>query len=100
MSDEPRRRRFPRLIVIATVLLVMLAAVVSWNLRMPANDPQVQAIRQQGYPVTLAEWDAWYTKVPDAENLALVYTNAFARIATASNDFQGIKNETWIPKRG
>src|SRR6476620_4909479 len=100
MNELPRRKRFPRLMLIATLLIIILISAIAWNFHTPANDPQVQAIRQQGYPVTLRELDVWYGKVPDEQNLALVYTNVFAQIALASNAFNKIKEDSWVPKRG
>jgi len=48
----------------------------------------------------LRELDEWYSKIPDDENVALVYTNVFAKIALASNAFNKIKEDSWVPKRG
>ena len=49
-------------------------------------DPQlnlkIDAIRQAGYPVTLAELDAWYAKPPPTENGATLYGDAFAELAS------------------
>jgi hypothetical protein len=41
-------------------------------------DAKLAAIRQAGYPVTLEEMMRWLPAVPDAENQALLLTNAFA----------------------
>ncbi len=41
-------------------------------------DAKLAAIRQAGYPVTLEEMIRWLPVVPDAENRALLLTNAFA----------------------
>ena len=46
-----------------------------------------QDARAQGYPVTLEELDAWYPAVPDAENAALVYQEAFALMQAVDPDF-------------
>ena len=49
-------------------------------------DPQlnlkIDAIRQAGDPVTLAELDAWYVKPPPAENGATLYADAFTALAS------------------
>ena len=44
-------------------------------------DSKLDAIRQAGYPVTLAELNAWYVEPPTAENAASVYAEAFAALA-------------------
>jgi len=42
---------------------------------------KLDAIRQAGYPVTLAELDGWYVEPPAAENAAPLYAKAFAALA-------------------
>jgi hypothetical protein len=46
-----------------------------------ATDPRLAAIRQAGYPVTLAEVNAWYAQTPEAENSARLYLEAFDALA-------------------
>jgi hypothetical protein len=99
MSDS-RPKRFPRVRVILAVFLIILISLLAWNLRNSNDDSQAEAIRKQGYPATLVELDNWYRKIPDNENAALIYTNAFAKIALASNAFDQIREDSWIPKRG
>ena len=60
------------------MLLFVLAAIIVWNLFGPHADARLDAIRQQGYPVTLAELDSWYKAVPEKQNNALIYEKAFA----------------------
>src|SRR2546426_3516321 len=79
-------------------VLLILAGVILWNLHTPRRDPRIDAIRKQGYPVTLAELDAWYPRVPDGENAALIYTNAFAR--TSMDNKAGWPDKSWLPPRG
>lgn len=67
-----------RLAALGICFVLVLAGVVVWSLCHPRHDPRIEAIRQAGQPVTLAELDASYPRVPDAQNAALVYTNAFA----------------------
>lgn len=55
-----------------------MAGVIGWAVLHPHRDPRIEAIREAGQPVTLAELDAWYPRIPDAQNAALIYTNAFA----------------------
>ena len=57
---------------------LLLAVWVFSSLFVPHGDLIVETIRNQGYPASLAELDAWYPSVPPGENAALVYTNAFA----------------------
>src|SRR5216117_996261 len=41
---------------------------------------KMEAIRQAGYPVTLAELHAWYAEPPAGENGAAAYQQAFAAL--------------------
>lgn len=52
--------------------------VVATNDLRAQIDAKLAAIRQAGYPVTLEEMMRWLPAVPDAENQALLLTNAFA----------------------
>ncbi|MCC6697902.1 MAG: hypothetical protein IT365_19910 [Candidatus Hydrogenedentes bacterium] len=42
-----------------------------------------QQIRDAGQPLTLEEWDAYYPAVPDEENAALIYQQAFVQLEEA-----------------
>ena len=44
-------------------------------------NPKIEAIRQAGYPVTLAELNEWYAEPPPTENAASLYGEAFGAIA-------------------
>jgi type II secretory pathway pseudopilin PulG len=44
---------------------------------------RLEAIRQAGQPVTLAELNAWYPEPPAGENAAPLYAEAFAALAVA-----------------
>src|SRR5580765_2684204 len=44
-------------------------------------NPRLDAIRQAGYPVTLAELNESYAEPPAAENAALIYAEAFAALS-------------------
>src|ERR1041385_1543521 len=89
-----------RLLSRLALILLILVAMLAWNLRTPTNDLQAEMIRQQGYPITLTELDSWYDKVPDNQNAALLYTNAFAKLTLASNAFYRVREDAWVPKRG
>ncbi len=58
--------------------LLLLAALV-WGVFLRGDDSGLEAVRAQGFPVTLAELNAWYAPVPPADNGALVYVEAFAQ---------------------
>jgi hypothetical protein len=66
-----------RLTASVATLLLLLAGFIGWNLLDPGTDPRIEAMRRKGYPVNLAELDAWYKAVPVSENVALAYGNAF-----------------------
>ena len=96
VTDTPSKsRRFSRRPLLTFSLLLILFCFFAWNLRTPFHDSQIEAIRALGYPITLKELDEWYRKPPDAENAALIYTNAFEKISTASNAFDQITG--WTP---
>ncbi|MGA2863760.1 MAG: hypothetical protein ABSF95_04670 [Verrucomicrobiota bacterium] len=90
-----------RLKGLGAVVVLLLGGSLVWSLCVPHTDVRVEAIRKKGYPVTLAELDAWYPAVPPAENAALVYTNAFALLAADSglNTGASFMASTW-PLRG
>jgi len=59
-------------------LVFVLVAVTVWNVFSRHVDAQLDAIRQQGYPVTLTELDNWYQAVPASQNNARIYEQVFA----------------------
>jgi hypothetical protein len=59
-------------------LLLVLAAIVAWNLFTPHADARLDAIRRKGYPVTLAELNNWYQPILDSQNNARIYEQVFA----------------------
>jgi hypothetical protein len=69
--------RRKRLAVPGVGVALVLIAWVLCSLFRPHRDLVAEALRQQGYPVSLSGLDAWYPSVPSSENAALVYTNAF-----------------------
>ncbi len=73
-----------------TVLLLMIvAALVVKNLVSPTQDPRLGAIRRAGFPVTLAELNTYYPTVPDQENAALVFNQAFELDLFTNSIFEG-----------
>jgi len=89
-----------RLAVVGIVVVLALAGFVSCNLRTQRHDPHLEAIRQAGYPATPAELDAWYPAVPDSENVALVFTNAFALLAPPNASSSTLLDDIPLPARG
>jgi hypothetical protein len=89
-----------RLAALGAGVVLLLAASVVWGLFVPHADPCVEAIRKRGYPVSLAELDAWYPSVPTAENAALVYTNAFALLTNSEGPITNFMSKSWLPALG
>ena len=96
---EPRRRiRLKVWHWIAFVLLLLfVAGIVAVKIRRHGLEKEIAhelaAIRARGEPVTLEELDAWYPKVPDAENAALVLTQALARLPRRNHDEHYVTND-------
>lgn len=73
---KPWRRR------ISLVALILSILFIGWRLilnRLLAAE--MAAIHERNYPVTLAELDRWYPRVPIQENSALVLRKAFASLS-------------------
>jgi hypothetical protein len=92
----PRRRRTINLVPVvilvsgAVVCLVLVASFLHW--RMGAHravDEGLAKVRAKGQPVNWTELDHWYPSVPEAENAALVYTQAFAILKSTFKPGQG-----------
>lgn len=64
-----------QVILISAVLALVVGGVAV--LMRERSDPRLEAIRKQGYPVTLSELESFYKPVPVEQNLALVYARAF-----------------------
>jgi hypothetical protein len=62
-----------RVVLVGLAVSLVLAALVWWNIWFQPKDARVERIRQNGYPATLAEWDAWYRAVPADENRAMKF---------------------------
>ena len=89
-----------RLTALGVGLIMLLATWILWSLIAPHPDPFVEAIRKRGYPVSLAEWDAWYPSVPPAENVAFVYTNAFGFLTNSTGPITNFTSKSWLPPIG
>src|ERR1022692_2366720 len=77
MSAWLEKLRRKRLAVLGAGVALLLAMWVISSLLVPRRDVEVEAIRNQGYPVAMSELDAYYPFVPPEENAATVYSNAF-----------------------
>lgn len=82
----PARGGMPRVILVGMTMvgLVMVVLVGSfivwrWHLRRKING-RIATIHAAGLPVNWSELDKWPEEVPDSENGALLYTNAFVHL--------------------
>jgi hypothetical protein len=90
------------LTIIVLAFLILLGGFIFWNLAAPEQDARVLAIRQRGYPVSLAELDAWYTHIPESQNAATALTTAFSQpgLKDSSSTMTVIGDKSWVPARG
>jgi hypothetical protein len=90
------------LTLVVLAFLLLLGGFIAWNLASPEQDARVLAIRQKGYPTSLGELDAWYAHIPDSQNAALIFTNAFSQPAFRDNSatFTVLGETNWLPARG
>lgn len=70
--------------VAVAIILGVLALYVGWNLLHAPDDPQLEALRRQGFPTTPTELNSWYAFVPPDENRAVTCEYAFARLQDTS----------------
>jgi hypothetical protein len=76
MSAKASRRLRTALVVV----LVLAALYVAYRYTLHRMvEARLDDIRQQGYPVSLAELDKWYPQPPPGENAADVYSQAFSQ---------------------
>jgi hypothetical protein len=75
-------KAFSRLRKILTVVLVLAALYGAYRYTLHRMvEAEIDAIRKQGYPVTLAELNKWYPQPPPGQNAADVYLQAFKLLA-------------------
>jgi hypothetical protein len=74
------KRRWPRRVLVAFLVLACLYVAYRYTLHRMV-EAKLDEIRKQGYPVTLAELDKWYSQPPPGENAADLYEQAFAQYA-------------------
>jgi hypothetical protein len=68
---------------VALLVLLILCLFAGWRVVLSRDvNKQFSRIRAAGYPVSGAELNTWRPAVPDAENGALVMTQAFALLRT------------------
>lgn len=99
MSAKASRR-------LRTALVVVLALTALYGAYRYTLHRMVEAkldeIREQGYPVTLAELDKWYPQPPPDENAADVYRDAYAHNVRLGNKelYLPIVGNAKLPPRG
>jgi hypothetical protein len=77
----PRRRWW-----LLAALVVAFAAVLVWRARQPGDlERHLARLRAEGIPTTLAELDAWYPAVPDAENAGKLVLEAASGFRTTGD---------------
>ena len=83
-QPDSRRKYWRRRIYLAalafTVLFIAWRSILNHLLA-----AELAAIRERNYPITLAELDRWYPRVPEEENSALVFGKAFANLSGQFN---------------
>ncbi|HWI56867.1 MAG TPA: hypothetical protein VNZ22_06555, partial [Bacillota bacterium] len=91
-----------RATVLGVLVATFLVGIILWSLLTPSTDARLATMRQKGFPVTLAELDAWYRPVTNGENAALIYTRAFALpfFAHSADSSFPSDDKFWLPARG
>src|SRR6478735_9002786 len=76
-APSPLARRIGKVIQVLTILAVCLVAV--WRVQLYRDiNRRFSQLRAAGLPASGAELNVWRHSVPDADNGALVLTQAFA----------------------
>ena len=79
-SDGNGKLRLSTWWIFVIILLIVLAGFTVFRAIQEARlNRRLDAIREAGYPVTLAELNQYYHQVPASRNAALVYAQAFAK---------------------
>ncbi len=101
-EDDLIRRT--RRIVLATVVLLacaLVGSVVWWRLHLSHEvNARLRALQRAGLPTSGSELNQWYAAVPDAENAALVMTQAFALMRTFPDQRSNEVSRFKPPPRG
>ncbi len=76
--EKPRRKR-EVLQALVVLLVILIASFVCFRIILRSKlNSRLDAIRAEGYPVTYAELDAWYTIPESAENAAEIFKDSFS----------------------
>jgi hypothetical protein len=87
--DTPRSRKVFWIKLLSAMTLCLLATFILYRVvAHRALSQRIQAVRDAGYPIDLAELDVWY-EVPEGKNAADVYLRAFAAFPL-NPDTQGV----------
>jgi hypothetical protein len=87
MSAKASRRLRTALVVV--LVLAAFYAAYRYTLHRMVES-KLNEIRQQGYPVTLAELDKWYPQPSPGENAADLYLKAFAQFVDVDKKESGL----------
>jgi hypothetical protein len=105
MSDaSPQRVRGFRVVPFTLFVLVVLGLVGSasvWRLRLAKEvNGRLEKLKRSGLPRSGSELNVWYPAVPDAENAAMVMTQAFALLQTFQDSRSNQLASFKLPPRG
>lgn len=82
-------------------LILFIAGVVWWNYHHQSETAQIRArLRADGVPTNPRELDAYYTRIPDSENAALLVAEGASRILQTTETKIPIFGSGDIPTRG
>ena len=74
------KRRWRTLLVGGLIILVAAGGYNFWLNR--KLEHRLRKLRDAGYPISPEELNTWYEQIPNAENAALIYTQAFSHIVS------------------
>lgn len=87
--------------ILAGSLVLVIAAVLWWNYHHQSETTQIRArFRAAGVPMTPRELDAYYPRIPDSDNAALVILEGASRIQRATETNTPIFGSGDVPARG
>jgi hypothetical protein len=85
-----QRRRRKILLILCVVILLPLLVLSAYRMYLvQQTKAEFARIQEAGFPVTLAELDAWYVHSPEADARAADYAQAFTLLRAA------LKNDDW-----
>ncbi len=78
--------------------LGLTVLLVAWRLTLSRLiAAEIDSIHERAYPVTLAELNRWYPRVPPSENGAVVFSKAFASLSDRSNRSRSSHDKPAVP---